>query len=95
MIIQSESDGTMKDFAYDTSSNRTMNQYPVNNVCTGHEYNLANLVVTVDNYIGSDQPSYFYYTYTLDGNQIYKSTMDSGYDYSYDRIGRQIWKFLW
>ena len=80
---------TIVKYSYDVMGNRTMVQYPQTNIYTSYQYNRANLVTMVDNYVGTENTSYLTYSYLLDGNvDLIDDIEGSAFAYRYDTMGR-------
>ncbi|WP_368233499.1 RHS repeat-associated core domain-containing protein [Anaerotruncus rubiinfantis] len=89
-LVEMGSDNvTVVKYSYDANGNRTMMQYPQTNMYTGYEYNKANLVTMVDNYVGTENTSYLVYYYYLDGNiELIDDIDGSAFEFWYDTMGR-------
>ena len=76
-------------YGYDSNGNRSSLDYPENGIATTYSYNVANLVVSLENKKGGSVLSSFRYTYYLDGNQKDKTDQDGTVTgYLYDSMGR-------
>ncbi len=75
-------------YTYDANGNRNSLTYG-NGTGTDYDYNLANLVTSLENMKGSSTLSSYAYTYYLDGNQATKADYTGRQtSYSYDGLGR-------